>query len=162
MVFSLSALWWKRIRGLWKLPDGRDWLRRKLGLVLMGRATLSNSLVQVSVNGWGMCPPCCPTWDQTMVEVMRIMVASFRRAAVQCTHSCPQCPWPCSWPPPAHVSAGGSWTPTGKSGSLVGSSLHSPGLWCARGFVCALQEHKKLYYVKLGQCTLFCLFWTEA
>ena len=22
----LSALWWRRIRGLWKLPDGRDWL----------------------------------------------------------------------------------------------------------------------------------------
>ena len=21
------ALWWRRLRGLWKLPDGRDWLR---------------------------------------------------------------------------------------------------------------------------------------
>ena len=91
-----------------------------------------------------------------MVEVMRIMVASFRRAAAQCMHGCTQCPRPCSWPPPAHASAGDSWTLTGKSGSLVGSSLRSPGLWCARGFVCALQEHKKLYYVKLGQCTLFC------
>jgi len=38
LVFSLSALWWRRIRGLWKLPDGRDWVRGKLGLVLMGRA----------------------------------------------------------------------------------------------------------------------------
>ena len=27
VVFSLSALWWRRIRGLWKLPDGRNWLR---------------------------------------------------------------------------------------------------------------------------------------
>ena len=26
VVFILSALWWIRIRGLWKLPDGRDWL----------------------------------------------------------------------------------------------------------------------------------------
>ena len=34
------GLWW-RIRGLWKLPDGRDWLRGKLGLVLMDRAMLS-------------------------------------------------------------------------------------------------------------------------
>ena len=34
LVFSLSALWW--IRGLWKLPDGRDWLWGKLGLVPMG------------------------------------------------------------------------------------------------------------------------------
>ena len=36
----LSALWWIKIRGLWKLPDGREWLRDKLGLVLMGRAVL--------------------------------------------------------------------------------------------------------------------------
>ena len=34
--FHSSALWWRRIRGLWKLPDGRDWLWGKLGLVLMG------------------------------------------------------------------------------------------------------------------------------
>ena len=26
MVFILSAPWWIRIRGSWKLPDGRDWL----------------------------------------------------------------------------------------------------------------------------------------
>ena len=25
LVFILYALWWIRIRGLWKLPDGRDW-----------------------------------------------------------------------------------------------------------------------------------------
>ena len=33
MVFSLSALWWRRISGLWKLPNGRDWLRGKVCLV---------------------------------------------------------------------------------------------------------------------------------
>ena len=27
--FSFCALWWRKIRGLWKLPDGRDWLRGK-------------------------------------------------------------------------------------------------------------------------------------
>ena len=42
MFFSLSVLWWRRIRGLWKLPDGIDWLRGKLGLVLMGEAMLSS------------------------------------------------------------------------------------------------------------------------
>ena len=26
MVFILSAPWWIRIRGSWKLPNGRDWL----------------------------------------------------------------------------------------------------------------------------------------
>ena len=31
---------------------GRDWLRRNLGLVLMGRAMLSKSLIQFSVDGW--------------------------------------------------------------------------------------------------------------
>ena len=40
MLFRLSALWWRR-GGLWKLPDRRDWLSRKLDLVLMGRAMLS-------------------------------------------------------------------------------------------------------------------------
>ena len=56
MVFSLSALWWRRIRGLWKLPDGRDWLRGKQGLVLMGGAMLSKSLIQFSVDGQGCVP----------------------------------------------------------------------------------------------------------
>ena len=50
---SSSILWWRRIRCLWKLPDGRDWLRGKLGLVLMGEAMLSKSLIQFSVDGWG-------------------------------------------------------------------------------------------------------------
>ena len=56
MVFSLSVLWWIRIRGLWKLSDGRDRLRGRLGLVLIGRATLSTSLIQFSVDGWGCVP----------------------------------------------------------------------------------------------------------
>ena len=48
MIRLVSFLWlWfsvclpsdgKKIRGLWKLPVGRDWLRGKLGLVLMGGA----------------------------------------------------------------------------------------------------------------------------
>ena len=49
MVFILSALWWRRIRGLWKLPDGRDWLWVKLGLGLVGRAMLSSVQFSCSV-----------------------------------------------------------------------------------------------------------------
>ena len=49
VVFNLSSLWWRRIRGLWKLPDGRDWLRGKLGLVLMGGTIFSKSLIHFSV-----------------------------------------------------------------------------------------------------------------
>ena len=41
---------------MWKLPDGRDCLRGKLGLVLMGEAMLSKSLIQFSVDGWGCVP----------------------------------------------------------------------------------------------------------
>ena len=53
--FSLSSLWW-RIRGLWKHHYGRDWLRGKLGLVLMGGAMLSKPLIQFSVDGWSCVP----------------------------------------------------------------------------------------------------------
>ena len=69
-------------RGLWKLPDGRDWLRGKLGLTLVGRAMLSKSLVQFSVDGWGCVPSLLFTWGRTMVEVVKIMVTSFKRSHV--------------------------------------------------------------------------------
>ena len=45
-----------RIRGLCKLPDGRDWLWGKLGLVLVGKAMLSKSLIRFSADGWGCLP----------------------------------------------------------------------------------------------------------
>ena len=46
MFFSLSALLWRRTRGLWKLPDGRDWLRGKLEIVLLGPCLVQFSSVQ--------------------------------------------------------------------------------------------------------------------
>ena len=51
-MFILSALWWIRIRGLWKLPDGRDWLRGKLGLVMMSGAMLSSVQSVSRVSLW--------------------------------------------------------------------------------------------------------------
>ena len=45
-----------RIRGLRKLPGGKDWLWVKLGLALVGRAMLSKSLIQLSVDGQ-VCVP---------------------------------------------------------------------------------------------------------
>ena len=83
VVFSLSALWWRRISGLWKLPNRRAWLRGKLGLVLMGGAVLSKSLTQFSFDGWVRVPSLLFPWGQTMVEAMKIMVTSFRRS-----HAC--------------------------------------------------------------------------
>ena len=58
VVFILFSLWWMRVRGLCKHPDWRDWLWGKLGLALVGRAMLSKSLIQMSVDAWAVLPPC--------------------------------------------------------------------------------------------------------
>ena len=135
MVFILSALWWIMIRDLWKFPDRRDWLRRKSGLVLMGGAMLSKSLIHFSLNGQG----CCLTWGQSMVEVMKIIVTSFKMS-----HACTAAlndPDPAAghrWPMP--LLATPRHPLANLSLSLVGSLLLSPGSWCTQGFVCALQE----------------------
>ena len=139
MVFSLSALWWRRIRGLWKLPDGRDWLRGELGLVLMGGAMLSKSLIQFSVDGWSCVPSLLFTWGQTVVEVMKIMVTSFRRShAGTAALSAPSPAAGHRQPTPPLETPGHSLASLEQS--LVGSLLLSFVSWCTQGFVCALKE----------------------
>ena len=54
-----------------------------MGLVLMGRAMLSKSLIQFSVDGWGSDHSLLFAWGQTMVEVMKTVVISFKRS-----HAC--------------------------------------------------------------------------
>ena len=44
----------------------------------MGRVMLSKSLIQFSVDGWSCFPSLLFTWGQTMAEVMKIMVTSFK------------------------------------------------------------------------------------
>ena len=44
----------------------------------MGRVMLSKSLIQFSVNGPGCVPSRCLTWDQTMVEVMKMIKSFFQ------------------------------------------------------------------------------------
>ena len=130
--FSLSALWWRRIRGLWKLPDGRDWLRWKLGLVLMDRAMFSKSLIQFSVDGWGCVPSLLFTWGQTMVEVMKTMATSFKRShACTAALSAPNSAAGHHWPMPPPETPGHSWTSLRQS--LVGTL--SPGVWCTQASV---------------------------
>ena len=68
----------EKYKRLLKLLDGWDWLGGKLNLVLMGRVMLSKSLIQFSVNGWGCVPSLLFTWGQTMVEIMKIKVTSFK------------------------------------------------------------------------------------
>ena len=89
--------------------------------------------------GRAVFPPCYVIRGQTMVEVMKIMVTSFKRS--HASTAALGDPDPASRPRPTPASAGDSWTLTGKSGSVsCGSLLLSPGSWCAQGFVCALQD----------------------
>ena len=69
-----SALWWRKLRGLWKLTDGRDWLRGNLVLIQIGGAMLSKSLIQFSVDGRGCVPSLLFTWSQTMASLVAQMV----------------------------------------------------------------------------------------
>ena len=74
-----------------------------------------------------------------MVEVIKIMVASFKRSHA-CTASL-SAPDPAAdhhKPTPLLDTPRHSWACLGQS--LVGSLLLSPGSWCTQGFVCALQE----------------------
>ena len=86
-----------------------------------------------------MFPPCCLTWGQTLVEVMRIMETSFKRFhACTFTLSAPNpdaghhrpTPPP---EPPEHSQASLDQSP-------LGSLLLSPESWCSQVFFCALQE----------------------
>ena len=138
VVFILFSVWWRRIIGLWKLLDGIDWLRGELGLVLMGRAMLSKSLIQFSVDGWSCVPSLLFTWGQTMVEVMKIMVIPLKRSHIYtATLSAPNPAAGHHWPRPPLETPGQSQASPGQS--LVGSLLLSLGFWCIR-FWGTLQE----------------------
>ena len=129
VIFILSALWWIRIIGLWKLPDGRHWLRGKLGLVWMGRTMLSKSLIHFSVD-WQGCIPSL-LFDLRLNYIGDNEDNGDLLQRVPSMHCCTQWPQPCSRPPPTHAPTGDSWTLTGKSGqSLRGhcSFLLGPGM----------------------------------
>ena len=117
---------------------GRDWLRGKLGLVLMGGAVLSKSLIQFSVDGWGCVPSCCLTWGRTMVELMKIMETSFQRSVQALLHSVPPTLQQANM---THACTGDSWTLTGKSWS-VSCGVTAPFSWvlvCPRFCLCPPQ-----------------------
>ena len=90
-------------------------------------------------DGWGCIPSLFFDWDQTMVEVIKIMVTSFKRSpACTATLSAPDSAGgPCQ-PTPLLETPGHSQASLGQR--LVGSLLLSPGSWCTQGFVCALHE----------------------
>ena len=92
----------------------------------MGRAMLSKSLIQFSVDRLGCVPSLL--FDLSNEDNCDLL------QKVQCS------PRPSSRPLLTHASTRDSWTLTGKSGSVTVGSLLSPGSWCTQCFVCALQE----------------------
>ena len=111
-----------------------SWLREKLGLILMASAMLSKSLPNFLLMDGAVFPPCCLTWGQTKVEVMKIMLTSFKRSlACTATLSVPtlhqatpggQSTGHGGWPMPPPETPGLSWASLGQS--LAGSLLLSP------------------------------------
>ena len=138
------CLWWIKVRGLWKLPDRRDCLKAKLGLVLMTLAMLSKSLIQFSVDGWGCVPFLLFTWGQTVVEVMKIIVISFKRSHA-CTTSL-NAPNPAAaHNPPMPLLETPGHSQASLAQSLVGSLLLSSGSWCAQVLLCfGIYSHCKM------------------
>ena len=89
------------------------------------------------------------TWGQTMVEVMKIMVTSFKRS-----HACPAtltAPNPeAGHHRPTPLLETLEHSRASLCQSLVGSLLLSPGSWCPKGSVCALQESVSQSYISSG------------
>ena len=80
-------------------------------------------------------PPCCLTWGQTMVEIMKIMAPSFRRSHAQTsTLSASKPAAGLHWPTPLPETPGHSWASLGQS--HLGSLCISPGSWCAQICLC--------------------------
>ena len=89
--------------------------------------------------GGAVFPHCCLSWDQTMVEVRKKMVTSFKRSqACSATLSAADPGAGHRRPTPKPETPGHSQASLGQS--LVKSLLLSPESWCTQGFVCALQE----------------------
>ena len=98
----------------------------KLGLVLMGMAKLTKSLIQFSTDGRGCVPfllfDLRPNYGGGNEDNGNLL------QKVPCTHCRTQRPRPCSRPPSTHASAGDSWILTSKSGS-VSCRVTAPFSW---------------------------------
>ena len=109
----IEVSWWERLSG-------------KLGLVLMGRAILSKSLIQFSVDGWSSFP--------SLLFDLRSNYGGGNHhngnllPKVPCTHCHTQGSQLCRGPQLIHTSSRDSWTLTGKSGS-VSCGVAAPFSW---------------------------------
>ena len=101
----------------------------------------SKSLIQFSVDGWSYVPSLLFTWGQTKMEVMKIMVTSFKRShACTATLTAPNPAAGPHQPTPPLETPGHYWA--SLSQSLWGhcSFLLGPDALWVQGSVCALQE----------------------
>jgi len=116
----------------------------------MGGAMLSKSLIQFSVDEWSCVPSLLFTWGQTMVEVMKIMVTSFKTSHACTATLSASNPAAGHHPPtPPLETPGHSQASLGQS---VGSLLLSPVSWCTRFCLCP----PRVYFPVL--CTLWQLY----
>ena len=67
-VVILAASVCPLVRGLCKLPDGRDWQWIELGFVLVGRAMLSKTLICLSADSVAILHSCCLTRGYPALE----------------------------------------------------------------------------------------------
>ena len=122
----------------------------EVGLVLMGSAMLSKSLIQLSVDGRGCVPSLLFDLRPNYCGGSEDNGGLLQK--VPCMHCYTQCPNPAaghhqSTPPletPGHSQAS-----LGKS--LVGSLLFYPGSWCTQCSVCAHQESVSPFLFKFWQ-----------
>ena len=123
----MEASWWERLtEGDWVLFwwAGPCSVNLYSNFLLMGRAVF---------------PPCCVTWGQTIVEVMKIMATSFKRSHTPTAAlSAPDPAAGYRWPTLPLETPGHLQESLGQS--LVGSLLLSPRSWCIQCSVCTLQE----------------------
>ena len=126
-------------RGLWKIPDGRtDWGINWVLFWWVGPCSV-NLQSNFLLKGGAVFPPCYLTWGQIMVEVMKIMLTSFKRShACSATLSAPNPAAGHHQPPVLPETPIHSLASLGQS--LMESLLLFPGSWWAQGSVCTIPE----------------------
>ena len=151
MVFSLSALWWRRIRGYGSFLMGETgWAGSWVLFWWLGPCSVNLSSNFLLMGG-AVFPPAIylgPNYgggNEGNGDLLQ---------RIWCMYCYTHCPQPCSRWPPTHISARDSWTLLGKSGS-VSCGITAPFSWvlvctrfclCPQGFVCA---HKVLFVTNL-------------
>ena len=109
-----------------ELPDGRDWLWGKLGLILISRVLLIKSLIQFSFDGLGCFPSLL--FDMRPSQKKGNEGNGDLLQKVVCMHCCIQWPLPFSRLLSTYFSTRDSWTLTGKPGSVF-YQVTAPFFW---------------------------------